>query len=164
MRGSKRAGLNMLHHIIWIHIVFFSTWLGANLFYLAIFLPASRSLQPKAQWQARNRASHGLNRVAAVSAPLVLISGFVLSAGLGTSVVVEWGNSSIIGGKLVLTVAMIINHWWQAFRYAPTVRDHQDELPPASDPQEFKWKAWVRLLIINVVLGFTVFLLGLSQV
>lgn len=151
-------------YVTWIHIVFFSTWLGANFFCLAIFLPASESLPPEVRLQARNRASHGLNTLTAVSAPLVLGSGIArfLLPGLDVSVSLEWSHLSIIGIKFILTLAMIINHWLQAFRYAPRPTSLQDAHAPTSDEAKLAWKAWVRLLTINVILGFGIFLLGLS--
>jgi uncharacterized membrane protein len=152
-------------YVTWLHILFFSTWLGANLFCLAIFLPASASLPPEVQLQARNRASHGLNTVTAASAPLVLVSGLAwfLSPGLDVSVNLEWSKLSITGIKFILTLAMIINHWLQAFRYSPRPGSLQDAHAP-SDEAELAWKAWVRLLTINVILGFAIFLLGVSAI
>lgn len=161
----KCAGKTMEHYIPWIHIVFFSTWIGANLFCLAIFLPASRSLAAGALWQARSRASRGLNAVTVVSAPLVLISGCAsfLSSGLVPGTAFEWGYASVGAAKLVLTLVMTLNHWRQAFRYAPTTTGPRGDSTQASDPREAMWKVWVRLLTTNVVLGFAVFCLGLYR-
>jgi len=153
-------------YITWLHILFFSTWVGANLFCLAIFLPASASLAPEARAQARRRASRGLNTVTAVSAPLVLISGLAwfLLLGLDVNARLAWRTLSIIGIKFILTLAMIFNHWLQAFRYAPRPGSPQDAHAPASDEADGAWKVWVQLLTINVILGFAIFLLGLSVV
>lgn len=159
--GDRRWPDPMEHYIVWIHIVFFSTWLGANTFCLAIFLPASRSLPPDALWQARSRTSRGLNTITAVSAPLVLVSGMTsfLLPGIASSTGLEWGSSSIIGSKLVLTAIMTINHWRQAFRYAP-IPNHLAVQPRSVEPRDVAWQSWVRLLAINVVLGFIAFCLG----
>ena len=163
-RGMPRVTrLTMQTYLGSIHILFFATWLGGNLFCLAIFLPASASLPPDAQWQARTRASKGLNTISAVSAPLVLLSGFARVLLPEVNDGRDWASrhSLVLGIKVVLTLWMIVNHMLQAFRYAPAPAPNRADPCAAFD---HAWRMWVRLLTINVILGFACFFLGLSLV
>lgn len=148
----------------WIHILSFAMWLGANLFCLVIFLPASKSLPSEAKWQARHLASRRLSLVAAISAPLVVISGsawlLLPEPNAGSA---SWqGESFFMAAKATLTLAMIFNHVLQAFRYAP--QPLRDGTTSEFDQLQTAWTHWVRLLAINVILGFAVFVFGLFLV
>lgn len=147
-------------YLTWIHILFFATWLGTNLFCLVIFLPATASLPLGARSQARRRASQGVNIVAAVSAPLVVLSGSAWLF-LPEPAAAARGYSLLLAGKAVLTLAMILNHLLQAFKYMPGPARGRHAGPA---PAEAAWRNWVRLLTLNVILGLTVFFLGLFPV
>lgn len=95
--------------------------------------------------------------VAAASAPLVVLSGSaaLLLPELGLA---ARGHSLLIAGKAALTLTMIVNHLLQAFKYAPRSTPGEHGGP---DPTPEAWHSWVRLLTLNVVLGFAAFFLGL---
>ena len=59
----------------WLHILSFSVWLCANVFFLGMLLPASRALPREERSGILRRAGGALNAVAAVAAPVAVASG-----------------------------------------------------------------------------------------
>ena len=59
--------------IPWVHVFAFSIWLGANLFVLGLWWPASRGLPPAPRLEVLRRAAGGLNALVAAAAPLAVV-------------------------------------------------------------------------------------------
>lgn len=127
----------------------FSVWLGANVLFLGMLLPASRLLPAIERTSTLIRAGRALNVVVAVVAPVTLLSGAggLWLTGYGAPV-----SSAFITlvTKSLLTAAMIVNHALQAFRYRPSSEHPLDGRDP-----------WTRLLVANVILGIIALFLGL---
>jgi len=133
----------------WLHMMSFSVWLGVNVLFLGILLPASRSLPAAERARTLRRAGRALNAVVAVAAPVTVVSG-IGGVWLTGYAAPTSGAFLAFATKTLLTAVMIVNHGLQAFRYRP----------PAEGPLDGR-DPWTRLLVANVVLGVLVLLLSL---
>ena len=136
----------------WLHILSFSVWLCANVFFLGMLLPASRALPRGERSGILRRAGGALNAVTAVAAPMAVASGLgaVFLPGAAAQAAPGSGAFLILVVKTILTAVMAVNHGLQAFRYGEFLGDPLDARNP-----------WMRLLAANAVLGIVVLLLGL---
>ena len=138
--------------IPWVHVFAFSIWLGANLFVLGLWWPASRGLPPGPRLEVLRRAAGGLNALVAAAAPVAVVSGLAGAFLHGTAQLAPGsGAFLVVAAKAVLTAVMALNHGLQAFRYEASLEHPLDGRNP-----------WMRLLVVNVALGVVVLLLGLS--
>ncbi len=137
----------------WVHILSFSVWLSATLFVLGMVWPASRSLPAGKRLEVMRRAARGLNAVAGAAAPLAVLSGVggLLLSENAAQLAPGSGAFLVLAAKSLLTAAMMLNHGLQAFRYDLSPERPLDGRNP-----------WMRLLVVNAVLGITVLLLGLA--
>lgn len=136
----------------WVHILSFSVWLSANLFFLFLLLPATRSLPAGERLDVMRRAAGGLNAVVAAAAPVAVLSGLGGFFLQGTAQLAPGsGAFFLLAAKILLTAVMALNHGLQAFRYDISLEHPLEGRNP-----------WMRLLIANVILGIIVLLLGLG--
>ncbi len=136
----------------WVHIFSFSVWLSANLFVLFMLWPAIRPLAPGERLKVMRLAAGGLNAVVAVAAPLTVLSGLggFFLPGNAAQLAPGTGAFLVLALKTILTAVMALNHGLQAFRH------HSSPEHPPEDRNP-----WMRLLMINVILGFIILFLGL---
>lgn len=138
----------------WLHMVSFSVWLGANVLFLGMLLPASRTLPPAEQASTMRRAGRALNAVVVAAAPVAVLSGLggIFLPGASAHVTPGSGAFLLLVVKAILTAAMAVNHGLQAFRYHDFLEYPGDSRHP-----------WTCLLTANVILGIIVLLLGLGM-
>ena len=155
---------------LWLHLIAIAVWLGGIVFFLVVFAPAVRELNPGTGIQALNQGRINLEAVSWAAITLVLITGIVnLILRKQASAATEGEfYTAILSVKLFLFLAMVVHHCLQVFKYAPSIGALTEETPTESaswpEPLLSVWQKWFTLLKINAGIGPVVTLLGLALV
>ena len=155
---------------LWLHLIAVAFWWGGIIFFLVVFAPAVRELNPGTGIRALNRGRINLEAVSWAAITLVLITGIVnLILRKQTSVAPEGEYYTVIlSAKLFLFLAMVVHHCLQVFKYSPSIVSLTEEIPPESaswpEPLLSAWQKWFMLLKINAGIGPMVTLLGVALV
>jgi uncharacterized membrane protein len=149
-----------------LHLAALALWLGGIIFFLVVFGPALKDLQPGVTIYVLNGGRRALEAVSWTGISVLLITGIVnlilrqaSGSGLGQFYIIA------LSIKLMVFGAMVYHHGLQVFKYgariaAMTAGTPQDSVswPEALRAQ---WQKWFTLLKINATLGPFVTLMGL---
>jgi uncharacterized membrane protein len=143
---------------LWIHILSLSVWIGGMLFFLLVFAPAVRSLQPGPSIAVLNLGRRYFQAASWIAINLLFITGMINLIFRGTSSEFAPGSGYylVLGIKLLLYLTMVLHHCFQAFKYAPRITSlsAQTSRDTSTWPEDLLslWKKWFVLLKINATL------------
>jgi uncharacterized membrane protein len=155
---------------LWLHLIAVAFWLGGIVFFLIVFAPAVRELNPGTGIRALNQGRINLEAVSWAAIALVLVTGIVNLILRKQGAVAPDGQfyTIILSVKLFLFFAMVIHHCLQVFKYAPAIVTLTEKIPPETsswpEPLLSQWQKWFLLLKINAGIGPVVTMLGLALV
>jgi len=155
---------------LWLHLIAIAFWLGGIVFFLVVFAPAVRELNPGTGIRALNQGRINLEAMSWAAIALVLITGIVnlILRKQGSAAPEGAFYTAILSVKLFLFFAMVVHHCLQVFKYAPSIGALTEEIPPESaswpEPLLSVWQKWFVLLKINAGIGPVVTMLGLALV
>ena len=155
---------------LWLHLIALAFWLGGIVFFLIVFAPAVRELNPGTGIRALNHGRVNLEAMSWAAIALLLITGIVnliLRKQGGGAFDGEF-YTIILSVKLSLFFAMVIHHCLQVFKYTPAIAALTEKISPGADswpePLLSLWQKWFMLLKINAGIGPIVTLLGLALI
>jgi uncharacterized membrane protein len=155
---------------LWLHLIALAFWLGGIVFFLIVFAPAVRELNPGTGIRALNHGRVNLEAMSWAAIALLLITGIV------NLILRKQGGGApdgefytiILSVKLFLFFVMVIHHCLQVFKYAPAIAALTEKISPGADswpePLLSLWQKWFMLLKINAGIGPIVTLLGLALI
>src|SRR5215470_12479347 len=115
---------------LWLHLIALAFWLGGIVFFLIVFAPAVRELNPGTGIRALNQGRMNLETISWAAIALVLITGIV------NLILRQQGGASdgefytaILSIKLLLFFAMVIHHCLQVFKYTPAIVTLTEKVP-----------------------------------
>jgi len=151
---------------LWLHLIALAFWLGGIVFFLIVFAPAVRELNPGTGIRALNQGRMNLEAMSWPAIALLLVTG-ILNLILRKQGAPDGEfYTTILSIKLFLFFAMLIHHALQVFKYAPDIVTLTEKVPSEinswPEPLLSLWQKWFTLLKINAGIGPVVTLLGLA--
>jgi len=153
---------------LWLHLIALAFWLGGIVFFLIVFAPAVRELNPGTGIRALNQGRMNLEAMSWPAIALLLVTGII------NLILRKQGGpdgefyTTILSIKLFLFFAMLIHHALQVFKYAPAIVTLTEKVPSEinswPEPLLSLWQKWFTLLKINAGIGPVVTLLGLALI
>jgi len=153
---------------LWLHLIALAFWLGGIVFFLIVFAPAVRELNPGTGIRALNQGRMNLEAMSWAAIALLLVTGIL------NLILRKQGGpdgefyTTILSIKLFLFFAMLIHHALQVFKYAPDIVTLTEKVPSEinswPEPLLSLWQKWFTLLKINAGIGPVVTLLGLALI
>jgi len=153
---------------LWLHLIALAFWLGGIVFFLIVFAPAVRELNPGTGIRALNQGRMNLEAMSWAAIALLLVTGII------NLILRKQGGpdgefyTTILSIKLFLFFAMLIHHALQVFKYAPAIVTLTEKVPSEinswPEPLLSLWQKWFTLLKINAGIGPVVTLLGLALI
>jgi len=153
---------------LWLHLIALAFWLGGIVFFLIVFAPAVRELNPGTGIRALNQGRMNLEAMSWPAIALLLVTGII------NLILRKQGGpdgefyTTILSIKLFLFFAMLIHHALQVFKYAPDIVTLTEKVPSEinswPEPLLSLWQKWFTLLKINAGIGPVVTLLGLALI
>jgi uncharacterized membrane protein len=150
-----------------LHLVALALWLGGGIFFLVVFGPAVRQLEPSVGVQLLNRGRHYFEALSWIAITMLLLTGIVnliLRSQASTQPLAQ-SYLVALSIKLLLFLAMLVHHCLQVFKYGPQLSALTGQAPAQTaawpEPLLGQWQKWFTLLKINATLGPIVTLMGL---
>jgi uncharacterized membrane protein len=153
---------------LWLHLIALAFWLGGIVFFLVVFAPAVRELNPGMGIRALNQGRINLEAISWAAIALLLVTGII------NLILRKQGGPDgqfytiILSIKLFLFFAMVVHHCLQVFKYTPIIAALTEKISPETDswpePLLSLWQKWFVLLKINAGIGPIVTLLGLALI
>ena len=150
-----------------LHLVALALWLGGSVFFLIVFGPAVRQLEPHFSIHTLDRGRNSFEAISWIAIGLLVLTGIVnLILGSRASAL-PLAESYVIALsiKLFLFLAMLVHHCLQVFKYGPQLSALTTRSPAHAaawpEPLRAQWQKWFTLLKINTTLGPIVTLMGL---
>ena len=150
-----------------LHLGALALWLGGIIFFLVVFSPVLKEIEPGVAMRMLNNGRRSLEAVAWTGISLLLITGIVnlvLRRQAGAS---SLGQFYLIALsiKLILFAVMVYHHGLQVFKYGAQITVMTAGVPHDSPswPEALRaeWQKWFTLLKVNATLGPIVTLMGL---
>jgi uncharacterized membrane protein len=168
---TKTPHMSSWHNLsLWLHLIALAFWLGGIVFFLIVFAPAVRELNPSMGMRALNQGRMNLEAMSWAAIALLLITGIVnlILRKQGAGGPDGEFYTTVLSIKLFLFLAMVIHHCLQVFKYAPAIVTLTEKVPPETnswpEPLLSLWQKWFMLLKINAGIGPIVTLFGLALI
>src|SRR3990172_7951866 len=151
-----------------LHLGALALWLGGNVFFLVVFVPAARQLRPGAGVRTLNRGRIAFEAVSWAAIGLLAITGIInlLPDDRATGALRGDVYALALAFKLFLFGAMLMHQGLQVFKYAPKIAALTAQTPADAaawpTPLTALWQKWFTLLKIKATLGPVAVWLGLA--
>jgi cytochrome b subunit of formate dehydrogenase len=149
-----------------LHLGALALWIGGVIFFLVVFGPALKGLEPGVAMRILNHGRRSLEAVAWTGISLLLLSGIVNLILRRPASVSSLGQFYLVALsiKLIVFGAMVYHHGLQVFKYGAQIAAMTAETAPdtGSWPENLRilWQRWFTLLKINATLGPIATLMG----
>jgi uncharacterized membrane protein len=149
-----------------LHLIALALWLGVSGFFLVVFGPAVRQLEPQFGIHTLERGRKNFEAISWIAIGLLFLTGIFNLIWSSQAGAVPLAKSYVIALsiKLFLFLAMLVHHCLQVFKYGPQLIVLTAQAPAHAawpEPLRAEWQKWFTLLKINVTLGPIVTLMGL---
>ena len=163
--------MTRLHSLsLLLHLVALAMWLGGIAFFLIVFGPAVHDLKTGLGLKLLNRGRMTFELLSWTAIGLLVLTGILNLVLRSQMTGAHLGQYylTILSLKLLLFVAMLVDHALQVFKYGPKIASLTDQAAITTDswPESLRadWQKWFMLLKINATIGPIATLLGMALV